>query len=73
MMLIYKEIQILFPELKDISIGKHLINQHTDSVRAMTYLIYTVDDKNEKVDREKIEKWLNQKFNTKNVTLIKQE
>lgn len=70
---LYKEIQILFPELKDISIGKHLINQHTDSVRAMTYLIYTVDDKNEKVDREKIEKWLNQKFNTKNVTLIKQE
>lgn len=67
------EIKILFPELKEISIGKHLVNQHTDSAKAMTVFIYKTEDKKTKIDVDKIQHWLSQKFKTPTVRLIKQE
>ena len=67
-----KEISILFPELKNVSLGKHLINQNTDSTQVMTVMLYQTSDK-EKVDTKKIESWLNQKLKTKNIKLIQQE
>ncbi len=66
-----KEISILFPELKDISIGKHLINQHTDSAKAITVVIYRAQDKKAKIDTKKAEDWLDQKFKPTKVLLIK--
>ena len=67
-----KEISILFPELKNVSLGKHLINQNTDSTQVMTVMLYQTSDK-DKVDTKKIESWLNQKLKTKNIKLIQQE
>lgn len=67
-----KEIGILFPELKEISIGKHLVNQQTDSARALTVVIYRTQDKNAKIDIQKAKEWLEQKFKPTKVILIKQ-
>lgn len=70
---ILKELKILFPELKNVSIGKHLLNQNTDSTKVLTVVLYHIDNKKENIDTEKIKNWLNQKFKTTNVKLIKQE
>lgn len=70
---IQKELKILFPELKNVSFGRHLLNQNTDSVKVLTVVLYQIDNKKENVDTEKIRKWLNQKLKTKNVKLIRQE
>jgi len=70
---IYKELKILFPELKNVSFGKHLLNQNTDSAKVLTVVLYQIDNNKENVDTEKIRNWLNQKLKTTNVKLIKQE
>lgn len=70
---IQKELKILFPELKNVSLGKHLLNQNTDSTKIITVVLYQIDNKKENVDTEKIKNWLNQKLKTTNVKLIKQE
>lgn len=70
---IQKELKILFPELKNVSFGKHLLNQNTDSTKVLTVVLYQIDNKKENVDTEKIRNWLNQKLKITNVKLIKQE
>jgi uncharacterized hydrophobic protein (TIGR00271 family) len=65
-----KEIAILFPELKNVSFGKHQINTNTDSLKTITVLLYQSDNKT-KIDTERIEKWLSQKLQTKDVELVK--
>ena len=70
---IQKELKILFPELKNVSFGRHSINQNTDSAKVLTIVLYQIDNKKENVDIEKVKNWLNQKLKTTNVKLIKQE
>lgn len=66
-----QEMGILFPELQNVSIGKHTVNQQTDSVKEITVLLYQTERKNIKIDQEKIERWLSQKLKTTEVKLIK--
>ncbi len=70
---ITKEIAILFPELKTSSLGRHHINQGTDSAKIITVFIYEAKDKTVFSNKKKLELWLKQKFNTADVKLIKQE
>ncbi|MDI6051046.1 DUF389 domain-containing protein [Flavobacterium sp. XS2P24] len=70
---IHKELKILFPELKNVSFGRHLLNSNTESSKILTVVLYQIDDKKENVDTEKIRNWLNQKLKTTNVKLIKVE
>ena len=67
-----KEISILFPELRNVSFGKHQINTNTDSLKVITVLLYQSDNKI-KIDTEKIEKWLVQKLKTKDIELVKKQ
>lgn len=67
-----KEINILFPELKNVSIGKHPININTDSSKTITVILYQADNQI-KIDTEKIEKWLSQKLQTKDIVLVKKQ
>jgi uncharacterized hydrophobic protein (TIGR00271 family) len=67
-----EEIRILFPEINTISLGKHIINHHTDSVRTMTVVLFDVKEKNAKTDVIKLQKWLEQKLKTKNLKIIKE-
>lgn len=68
---VLQEMGILFPELQNVSIGKHTVNQQTDSVKEITVLLYQTERKNIKIDQEKIERWLSQKLKTTEVKLIK--
>ncbi len=68
-----KEVAILFPELKDISIGKHLTNPNTDSAKIVTVLLYQTDYKSPKIDTNKINQWLRQKLKTAALKVVKQQ
>jgi uncharacterized hydrophobic protein (TIGR00271 family) len=70
---ILKELHILFPELKNISMGRHLINQNTDSLKVITVLLYQIENKEKVIEKEKIERWLNQKLKINEVKLVEQE
>lgn len=67
----YKETKILFPELKDVSIGKHLVNVNTDSVANYYVFLYKTDKKNN-VDIDKLKLWLTEKWKTENIKIIKE-
>lgn len=64
------ELNILFPELKNVSLGKHQMNTNADSSSVITVLLYEADD-SIMVDTGKIEKWLSQKLKTKDIELVK--
>lgn len=66
-----KEIEILFPTLKNVSIGRHLINQNTDSLKTITVVLYK-NDKKAKIETEKIKNWLSQKLKQSEVILLEQ-
>lgn len=68
---IVKEIQILFPEMKDVSIGKHLANQNTDSSKLLTVLIFRSDKKSISDEETKLQQWLRQKLETEDVEIIR--
>ena len=68
-----KEIKILFPNLKNISVGKQLIYPLTDSAQAMTVLVYRDEKKLAQTETEKIENWLKLKLKTNRVALLRQE
>lgn len=67
-----KEIAILFPELKNVSLGKYQTNLNTDSLKVITVLLYESDNKII-LETEKIEKWLSQKLQTKNIELVEKK
>ena len=67
-----EEIRILFPEIKTISLGKHIVNHHKDSVRTMTVVLFDVKDEKVKIDVVKLQKWLEQKLGTKELRIIKE-
>ena len=67
-----KEIAILFPELSNVSLGKHQINTNTDSVKVITVFLYQTDNKIN-LDTNKLEKYLSQKLNTRDIELVKKE
>ncbi len=67
---VLKEMAILFPELKDVSLGKLLTPVGQDSVKTTLVMLYQSDKA--KVDIEKIHKWLSQKLKTKDIKIVKQ-
>ncbi len=67
---VLKEMAILFPELKDVSIGKHITNVNKESEKTTLVVLYHTDKPS--VDIDKIQKWLNQKLKTKDIKIVKQ-
>lgn len=63
-----EEVQILFPEIDEISLGK--INSFTknDSTYQRTLILYASEDS---VDEEKLKKWLVTKFKDKKIDVLK--
>lgn len=68
---IISEMSILFPELENVSLGNHFL-QNNDSIKKMTVLLYQLKDKNSKIEKLKIEKWLELKLENKNILLVQQ-
>jgi uncharacterized hydrophobic protein (TIGR00271 family) len=67
---LYKEIAILFPEIKDISMGRHQLYTSTDSASWGTVVLYEPVNKKDKVDTEKLQQWLERKLNTKKIDIV---
>ena len=68
-----KEITILFPELKNVSIGRHITNANTDSSKIITVFLYQTDRKTKYIDTEKLKKWLSQKLKTTDIETVQQQ
>lgn len=68
-----KELAILFPELKDVSIGRHIINSNTDSTKTMTVLLYQTDKPKQEIEIKKLDLWLKQKFKTDDIKIVPQQ
>jgi uncharacterized hydrophobic protein (TIGR00271 family) len=67
-----EEVRILFPEIKTLSLGKHILNQETDSMRTQTVVLFEPKDDKVVTDVKKLQKWLEQKLKTKDIKIIKE-
>ncbi len=65
-----KEINILFPELNDVSLGKIEKNIATDSAHIEWIIIYKLNNPLIKPDVARIKNWLNKRLNVKNTILV---
>lgn len=65
-----KELNVLFPELKDVSIGKIEKYALTDSAKIEWLVLYNLDKGTKETDKAKIHKWLNQRLNVESIFLV---
>lgn len=71
-----KEMMILFPEIKEVSIGKHVINTNTDSIKTITVVVYQlkkVNKKELKTDILKLQPWLKERLKAKEIKIVKEQ
>lgn len=64
------EINILFPELNKVSLGKIEKHTGTDSVKINWVVLYQSNKETDVKDKLKIKQWLYERLNTKNVLLL---
>ncbi len=65
-----KEINVLFPELKDVSLGKIEKYTGTDSMRIEWLVLYRLEKGAKETDKTKIKKWLNERLKVDNTLLL---
>jgi uncharacterized hydrophobic protein (TIGR00271 family) len=68
-----KELSILFPEIKQASLGRHMMHQKTDSAQSMIVLLYQLQQPKQKIDTQKMERWLQENLQTKAVKIVKMD
>lgn len=66
-----KEIEILFPGLKSVSIGSQIINANTDSARKIIVMLYHVDNNFPTSKIRKLKLWLKERFKPAEIKLVK--
>ncbi|TGD59900.1 TIGR00341 family protein [Flavobacterium humi] len=64
---ILSEIRILFPEVKNIAISNHTFNENTDSTKIIPVLIYNAQKELSTEEKDKLERFLQQRFSKKKV------
>lgn len=62
------EMAVLFPELKNVSIGRQIRYADTDSAKTFTTLLYKTSGN--ETDLTKLKQWLRLKLNTSNIELV---
>lgn len=70
---IENEISIIFPELINVSIGKHIVYQNTGTAKTLVVVLFELKDKDKIVNKEMLHRWLVQKLKTLDIKLIEQE
>lgn len=70
---ILNEIEILFPEITEVSIGKQISGTPTDSTAVTTVLLYRSEKQISAEMLQRLHLWLEQKLETKNIAIVKQE
>jgi len=66
-----KEINVLFPELEDVSLGKIEKYTGTDSARIEWVVLYHLEKGAKEADKTKIKKWLNERLKVDNTLLLR--
>ncbi len=69
---LFKEISIIFPELKEVSLGRHISHITDDSTQTTMVFIYQTERKKTKIDTEKLKQWLRQKLKVQDIRVIQQ-
>lgn len=67
-----RELNVLFPELKDVSLGKIEKFSGTDSAKVEWLVLYNLEKGTKEIDKSKMKKWLNERLDVDN-TLILQD
>ncbi len=67
-----RELNVLFPELKDVSLGKIEKFSGTDSAKVEWLVLYHLEKGTKEIDKSKMKKWLNERLDVDN-TLILQD
>lgn len=67
-----RELNVLFPELKDVSLGKIEKFSGTDSAKVEWLVLYHLEQGTKEIDKSKMKKWLNERLHVDN-TLILQD
>lgn len=67
-----RELNVLFPELKDVSLGKIEKFAETDSAKVEWLVLYHLEKGTKEIDKSKMKKWLNERLQVDN-TLILQD
>ena len=67
---VVKELNVLFPELKDISLGKIERYAGTDSTRIEWLVLYRLEERTKETDITKIKTWLNERLKVQNIILL---
>lgn len=67
---VVKELNVLFPELKDVSLGKIERYAGTDSTRVEWLVLYHLEKEAKETDKTKIKNWLNERLKVQKVLLL---
>jgi uncharacterized hydrophobic protein (TIGR00271 family) len=67
-----KEMKILFPEFKEVSLGKIEKNVGTDSARIDFLVLYQMDKEVHKEETMKVKKWLKERLEGQDVLLVQE-
>lgn len=70
---VLKELQVLFPELEEVSFGKIEKYPGTDSARIDLLVLYHLAHRTKRIDQAKIEKWLSQRLDVQHILLLQEE
>ena len=68
---IFEEIQVLFPQIKSISIANHYYNQQTENQTILPIVVYESESELSKSDASKMKEWLMKRLNLKNIGIVK--
>lgn len=69
---IFKEMDILFPEIKPVSMANHEYFAGSDSSKMVTVLLYQKESKIDTTSAKKLSAWLKQKLQKEHIALIQQ-
>lgn len=67
---VVKELNVLFPELKDVSLGKIERSAGTDSTKVEWLVLYHLEKGAKQTDKTKIKSWLNERLKVQNILLL---
>ena len=67
---VVKELNVLFPELKDVSLGKIERYAGTDSTKVEWLVLYHLEKGAKQTDKTKIKNWLNERLKVQNILLL---
>lgn len=68
---IFEEIQVLFPQIKSISIANHFYNQQSENPTILPIVVYESEKELSKLDSLKMKEWLMKRLNLKNIEIVR--